>query len=89
LVSITAGCDSIQPWAALIVGAIGGVLMLGVSALLLRLRIDDPIDAFAVHGGPLLLLLLLSLIRVFGCEFNYVLKCFRMWHLGRSFHRIF
>ena len=32
-------------------GVVAGVVYLGCCKLLLRLRIDDPLDACAVHGG--------------------------------------
>jgi Amt family ammonium transporter len=51
LVSITANCVVVDPWAALIIGALGGLLMQGVSKLMLKVKIDDPLDAFAVHGA--------------------------------------
>ena len=52
LVSITAGCSVILPPHALLVGSVGGLVYLGVSHLtLLVLKVDDPLDAFAVHGG--------------------------------------
>lgn len=51
LVSITAGCDGVYGWAAIIIGFVGGLLFLGASALLKKMKIDDPVDAFAVHGA--------------------------------------
>lgn len=49
LVSITAGCSVVQPWAAIIIGAVGGALFLGSSKLLVKRRIDDAVDAVPVH----------------------------------------
>ncbi|KAJ1624091.1 ammonium transporter AmtB-like domain-containing protein [Pavlovales sp. CCMP2436] len=51
LVSVTASCAVIEPWAAIIIGGIGGIIMLLTSKLVLKLKIDDPLDAFAVHAG--------------------------------------
>lgn len=51
LVSITAGCAAVDPWAAIVIGLVGGLVYVGASALLVRLRVDDPLDAFAVHGA--------------------------------------
>mmetsp|Transcript_54303 Transcript_54303/g.118415 ORF Transcript_54303/g.118415 Transcript_54303/m.118415 type:complete len:475 (-) Transcript_54303:907-2331(-) len=52
LVSITAGCSTITPWYAYVVGIIGGLVYFGASRLMANvLRIDDPLDAFAVHGA--------------------------------------
>ena len=50
LVAITAPCAFVAPWAAIVIGAIGGVVVvLGVS-LLDRIRVDDPVGAVPVHG---------------------------------------
>lgn len=49
LVAITAGCCVIPPWASIIVGAIGGLVYLFFSKLLVSLRIDDAVDAIPVH----------------------------------------
>jgi Amt family ammonium transporter len=49
LVSITACCNIVEPWAALVIGGIGGLVYLGSSRLLLMLQIDDVINASPVH----------------------------------------
>ncbi len=50
LVGITAGADSISPWASVLVGAISGVLVV-ISVLAFdKLKIDDPVGAISVHG---------------------------------------
>ena len=49
LVSITGGCGVMEPWAAVITGSIGGLLYLLTSKMLVRLRIDDAVDAVPVH----------------------------------------
>ena len=36
---------------AFVLGVVAGLVYLGGSKLLLRLRIDDPLEACAVHGG--------------------------------------
>jgi len=51
LVSITAGCATLMPWAAIIAGFGGGVVYRYTSRALLYCRVDDPLDAFAVHGA--------------------------------------
>jgi len=51
LVSITAGCACMLPWAAFLTGFIGAFVYYGASKLMLKLKIDDPLDAFAVHGA--------------------------------------
>jgi len=49
LVAITAGCGVVEPWAAMLIGGIAGVLYIGGSNLLLKLRLDDAVDAIPVH----------------------------------------
>jgi len=51
LVSITAGCGMLEPWAAVLIGSIGGVVYLFVGALLIKFRIDDAVEAIPVHLG--------------------------------------
>ena len=49
LVSITAGCATVQPWAAIIIGFVGGWVYRGTSRFVRRVQVDDPLDASAVH----------------------------------------
>lgn len=51
LVSITAGCGNLETWAAFIAGLVGACVYEGASRLLKLVKVDDPIDAFAVHGA--------------------------------------
>jgi ammonium transporter, Amt family len=51
LVSVTAGCNVIPTWSAVIHGGIGGVVYTFASSRVLKAKIDDPLDAFAVHGA--------------------------------------
>lgn len=51
LVSITAGCSVTEPWAAIVIGLIGGCIVCLASYALKALRVDDPLDAFPVHGA--------------------------------------
>ncbi|KAI2510080.1 ammonium transporter family [Fragilaria crotonensis] len=51
LVAITAGCSVVDPWAALVIGVIGGWVYYGCSKLMIKLRIDDVVDAVPVHFG--------------------------------------
>lgn len=50
LVAITAPCAFVDPWAAIIIGGVGGVLVVLSVILLDKLKIDDPVGAFPVHG---------------------------------------
>jgi len=51
LVSITAGCGNVDCGAAFVIAIIGGIVYQAASVTLKKLGIDDPIDAFAVHGA--------------------------------------
>ena len=50
LVGITANCDQVSQYGALIIGAVSGVLVFAAVLGLDKLRIDDPVGAFPVHG---------------------------------------
>ena len=50
LVGITAGCAFVAPWAGVVIGVVGGVLVLLTLDVMERLKIDDAVGAFAVHG---------------------------------------
>lgn len=49
LVGITGGCAFVSPWAAVIIGAVSGVLLLLAADLLETVKIDDAVGASAVH----------------------------------------
>jgi Amt family ammonium transporter len=49
LVAITSGCAVVQPWAAVVIGMSAGWCYLGGSSLLMKLRLDDAVDAIPVH----------------------------------------
>jgi Amt family ammonium transporter len=49
LVAITAGCDCVEPWAAVCIGIIAGILFSSFSKLIVLLNIDDPLEASSVH----------------------------------------
>ncbi|WP_242069365.1 ammonium transporter [Paenibacillus dendritiformis] len=50
LVAITASCAFVEPWAAVLIGLVAGVLVFYSARLFDKLRIDDPIYALSVHG---------------------------------------
>jgi len=50
LVAITAGCANVLPTSAIIIGAIGGVLVVFSVLFFDRNGIDDPVGAISVHG---------------------------------------
>ena len=49
LVAITAGCAIVEPWAAIVIGAVAAWLYLLTSNVILRFCIDDAVDAIPVH----------------------------------------
>ncbi len=50
LVAITADPLSPEPLSATMIGAVGGLLVVGSIVLLDKLKIDDPVGAISVHG---------------------------------------
>ena len=50
LVGITANCDGVTNIEAIIIGSVAGILVVLGIKLLDRLRIDDPVGAWPVHG---------------------------------------
>ena len=51
LVGITAGCDLVAPWAAVVIGLVCGVtLVFSIELIDTKLHIDDPVGASTVHG---------------------------------------
>lgn len=51
LVGITAGCSNMDTHTAFIIGIVSGFIYVGSSKLLEKLKVDDPIGAFPVHGA--------------------------------------
>lgn len=50
LVGITAGCAFVENWAAIVIGGVAGVLVVGGVLFFERAGVDDPVGAIAVHG---------------------------------------
>ena len=50
LVSITAGADVVGPWGAVIMGAVGGVIVVFAILFFDKIKMDDPVGAISVHG---------------------------------------
>lgn len=51
LVAITAGCDTVEPWAAAVIGVIAGfAVVFGIEFIDKVCKIDDPVGAVGVHG---------------------------------------
>lgn len=49
LVGITANCSVVEPWAAVLIGMGSGLVYVLSSKLLVKLKIDDAVDAIPVH----------------------------------------
>ena len=45
------GCNAYYAWEALLLGFVGGLSYLAVHFAVQKLRLDDPLDAVAVHMG--------------------------------------
>jgi len=51
LVGITAACSVVEPWAAIVIGILSGFVYVFASFFVESiLKVDDPLDAVAVHG---------------------------------------
>ncbi|MBI3919201.1 MAG: ammonium transporter [Betaproteobacteria bacterium] len=51
LVAVTANAHAVSASSAVIIGGVGGLVMIGVTELLERLKIDDVVGAIPVHAG--------------------------------------
>ncbi|MGY4688255.1 ammonium transporter [Salibacterium sp. K-3] len=51
LVAITASCAFVEPWAAVLIGIVGGLLVFYSMKFFEKKGIDDPIFALSVHGA--------------------------------------
>ncbi|MBK5268259.1 MAG: ammonium transporter [Acidimicrobiia bacterium] len=50
LVAVTAPVGTIETWAAVVIGALGGIIVVFSVKFVDRLKIDDPVGAISVHG---------------------------------------
>ena len=50
LVGITACCDCMNTWMSIVVGLVAGLIIILGVVMLDKLKIDDPVGAFPVHG---------------------------------------
>ena len=51
MVAQCAGCNDFSNWAALVIGLMAGIVLHLIHTLMLKLKLDDPLDAVAVHAG--------------------------------------
>jgi len=51
LVGITAGCSVVTPACSVIIGVVAAFVYHAASCAMRKAKIDDPLDAFAVHGA--------------------------------------
>uniref|UniRef100_A0A2C9KVJ1 Ammonium transporter AmtB-like domain-containing protein n=1 Tax=Biomphalaria glabrata TaxID=6526 RepID=A0A2C9KVJ1_BIOGL len=51
MVSICGGCNAMRPWSAAIVGFLASFIMKGLERALMKLQIDDPLNAVGIHFG--------------------------------------
>jgi Amt family ammonium transporter len=51
LVAITASCAYVEPWAAVVIGLVAGVLVFFSAKFFEKIKVDDPIFALSVHGA--------------------------------------
>ncbi len=52
MIVITSGCATYEPWASALGGVVGGLIILPSSLFVSHvLKIDDPVDAFAVRAA--------------------------------------
>ncbi|XP_013415373.1 putative ammonium transporter 1 [Lingula anatina] len=71
MVAVCAGCNVMEPWAACVLGLISGITYLLWSWGVEKMKIDDPLDAVAVHGGGGLCgLLLAPILKIDGIIYN-------------------
>lgn len=50
LVAITAPCAFVQPWAAMVIGIVAGIIVVESVLFFVRRGVDDPVGAISVHG---------------------------------------
>ena len=77
LVAISAPCAFVDPWAAALIGAVAGVLVVLSIFFWDRVHIDDPVGAISIHGaGGLWGLIALGLLAngKYGRGWNSVLR---------------
>jgi Amt family ammonium transporter len=67
LVVTTANVDILEIWGIIVLAPIASLIYYYSKILLIKLQIDDPIDAIAIHGLP-------SILSLFSCSIPFLLK---------------
>uniref|UniRef100_A0A0G4HS75 Ammonium transporter n=1 Tax=Chromera velia CCMP2878 TaxID=1169474 RepID=A0A0G4HS75_9ALVE len=49
MAAVCAGVHEFDPWAAFVIGLVGGAVEMGSAKVLVRLRVDDPVEAVPIH----------------------------------------
>ena len=47
-----AGAGLVNPWAAAVIGAVGGLFCVQTSELMIKYKLDDVVNAVAIHLSP-------------------------------------
>ena len=88
LVAITAEPLAPEPIIATLIGAIGGLLVVGSIVMLDKLKIDDPVGAISVHGvvgiWGVLAVSITNDAASFGTQL-FGVACIFAWAFGASF----
>nr|CAD7395234.1 unnamed protein product [Timema cristinae] len=75
MVSVTAGVNEMSLWTSFISGLFGGPVYVALHYLVLKLKVDDPLDAVAVHlGGGIWGLLAASIFSNNGLIFGDIYR---------------
>ncbi|XP_019619916.1 PREDICTED: putative ammonium transporter 1 [Branchiostoma belcheri] len=85
MVAICAAADAAYSWGALVIGVVAGMVYCAWSRLVVKLGVDDPLDAVAVHlgaglWGVLAAPILASDVGLVGADKQYALRLFG-WNL--------
>uniref|UniRef100_A0A914VCS0 Ammonium transporter n=1 Tax=Plectus sambesii TaxID=2011161 RepID=A0A914VCS0_9BILA len=80
MVSACSGCDALEPWACSVVGIGSGICYFSLSILVEKVRIDDPVDAIAVHfGGGLWGVIIAPIMMHEGIIYTGSRRAFLQW----------
>ena len=51
LVAITGSCDRCEPWSSFLIGLLAGLIYTFACKLVVKIGVDDPVEASMVHGA--------------------------------------